>query len=176
MSKSYGRSALVAAAIGVASLAFAVTGTAATPPVPPPPPNAATHAPQARPQSILDQLDLTDAQRTRIRELAEKNVKQERPLMQMLRAKQDAFASLTPGTSGYQAAANALATAEGNAARNRVLNEASFRESVYHLLTPAQRTKVTQLTAERKAKIQKWRQQRMQQAAAAKAAAPSSGK
>ncbi|HET7931428.1 MAG TPA: Spy/CpxP family protein refolding chaperone, partial [Rhodanobacteraceae bacterium] len=157
---------------------FAAAGVAAPPPPPAPPHQAA--APQAqqhvRPRSILDQLELTDSQRTRIQQLQQSSMEKERSFMQTLRQKQEAFSNETPGGSGYQSAANALATAEANAARAHVLTEAAFRADVYHLLTPEQRTKLATLTAQQKARVEQWRKEQAAHAAAAKAAPASSSK
>ncbi len=181
MSKSPGRSALLSTAVAISAAAFSAAAIAA-----PPPASAlaqqspAAQAPQAqqqvRPRSILDQLGLTDAQRTRIQQLQKTSIEKERPYMQTLRDKQAAFANETPGSAGYQPAANALATAEANAARAQVLTEAAFRADVYHLMTPEQRTKLTSLTAQQTARIEQWRKEQAQRAAAAKAPAASGSK
>jgi Spy/CpxP family protein refolding chaperone len=173
MSKSLGRSALLSTAIAISTLAFAATGSAAPPPPAPP---AAQAQQQVRPHSILDQLGLTEAQRTQIQQLQKSSVEKELPFMQALQQKREAFSSETPGSSGYQSAANALATAEASAARSHVLTEAAYRADVYHLLTPEQRTKLASLAAQQKARMQQWRKEQAQRAAAAKAPAASGSK
>lgn len=170
MSKPLGRSVMLSAAITIAVSAFAATAVAAPTPASAPAPVAAQATAaqqQVRPRSILDQLGLSEAQRTRIQQLQQSSMAKERPLMQALREKEEAFANETPGGANYQSAANALATAEANAARAHVLTEATYRADVYHLLTPAQRSKLTELTAQQKARIEQWRKEQAARAAAA---------
>lgn len=181
MIKSLGRSALLSTAVVVSAAAFAASAIAAPPSASAlaqqsPPAHAPQQVQQVRPRSILDQLGLTDAQRTRIQQLQQSSMEKEKPFMQTLREKQEAFSDQTPGSAGYQPAANTLATAEANAARAHVLTEAAFRADVYHLLTPEQRTKLASLTAQQKARIEQWRKEQAARAAAAKAPAASGGK
>lgn len=178
MSKSLCHKLVLASAVAVATAAFATMGSAAPPPAsvlatqsPPPPPAPPQALPQARPRSILDQLGLSDAQRTRIHELQQASAAKEQPFMQVLRERQDAFAAEIPGSPNYQSAANALATAEANAARAHVLTEAAYRADVYHLLTTEQRTTLARFTAQQKARLDQWRKEQAQRAAAARAAA-----
>jgi Spy/CpxP family protein refolding chaperone len=107
------------------------------------------------------QLDLSDAQRAQIKQLTQKGFAQAKPQMQALRQARQAFEAATPGTAGYQTAASNLAEAEADAARTRSANQASLRAQVYQLLTPAQRTQLASLRAERKVKMQQWRESHM---------------
>lgn len=102
----------------------------------------------------LRQLDLTDAQRTGIRDLMRQGFQQARPEMTALREKRTAFEAATPGSAEYQAAANDLGHAEANAALARMLQRADLRTKVYQLLTPAQRTQLATLRAQRQERRQ----------------------
>lgn len=97
----------------------------------------------------LRQLDLTDAQRTSIHQLVRVDLKQARPEMLALREKQLAFETATPGTPAYQAASNDLGQAAANAALARMLNRSKLRGQIYDLLTPAQRTQLATIQAQR---------------------------
>lgn len=110
---------------------------------------------------MLDQLNLTDAQHTSIRELKQQSFTAARPAMQSLRQQRMAFERATPGSADYQTAANALAQAEADAARAQVLREADLRSKIYNVLTPAQRTQMASLKEQRKARMQKWREAHM---------------
>lgn len=110
---------------------------------------------------MLDQLNLTDAQHTSIRELMQQSFTAARPAMQTLRQQRMAFEQATPGGADYQSAAIALAQAEADAAHAKVLREADLRSKIYNVLTPAQRTQLASLKEQRKARVQKWREAHM---------------
>lgn len=140
---------------------------------PPPPASSASAGLTARPMhqhgdamrghrmGMLDQLNLTAAQRTSIHELRQQSFTAARPAMQTLRQQRMAFEQATPGSADYQTAANALAQAEADAAHARVLREADLRSKIYNVLTPAQRTQLASLKEQRKARMQKWREAHM---------------
>lgn len=102
-------------------------------------------------------LDLTEAQRSSIHQWMRQGFEQARTGMQALRQKRMALGKATPGSAEYRNAANALATAEADAARTRVLQRADLNTKIYNLLTPAQRTKLADLRAQRQARMEKWR-------------------
>lgn len=110
---------------------------------------------------VLDQLNLTDAQRASIRQVFQQNFDQARPELQALQQKRRAFENTTPGSSGYQTAANDLAEAESNAAHTRVLRQAALRTKIYNLLTPVQRTQLASIRTQREAKMKQWREAHM---------------
>jgi len=154
------RSAVLAAGLACAPLAFAAA--------PPPAGTAATGMSQpakhrgGHHMNLVDQLNLTDTQRTSVRQFCQQNFEQARPEMQTLRRKRAAFDNATPGSSAYQSAANDLAQAESNAAHTRVLREAELRTRIFNLLTPEQRTQYATLRAQHDAKMKQWRESRMQ--------------
>jgi Spy/CpxP family protein refolding chaperone len=115
---------------------------------------------------MLDQLGLTDAQRTSIRQILRQSFEQTRPEMQALRQKELAFETATPGSPAYQTATSDLAQAESNAAHAQVLRQAALRTRIYNQLTPAQRAKLAGLQAQREAKIKQWRESRRRNAPA----------
>lgn len=125
---------------------------------------------------MLDKLDLSDTQRTSIHQMMHESFEQARPEMQALRQKREALEAATPGSSAYQSAADQLADAEANAARQRVARRAALRTKIYGALTPEQRTRLASLRAERKAKMQKWRSEHPRHHSTARpASATSSG-
>jgi Spy/CpxP family protein refolding chaperone len=153
------RSAVLATALACSSLAFAAA--------PPPPGNTATGTSQpakhrdGHHMNLFDQLNLTDAQRTSVRQLFKQNFEQARPEMQTLRQKRMAFENATPGSAEYQGAANDLAQAESTAAHAQVLRQAALRTRIYDLLTPEQRTQYATLRAQHREKMKQWRESHM---------------
>jgi len=107
---------------------------------------------------VYDQLNLSDAQRTQIKQLTQQNFAQAKPQMQALRQARQAFESAAPGTADYQTAASNLAEAEADAARTRTTHRANLRAQIYQMLTPAQRTQLASLRAQHKARKQQWRE------------------
>ncbi len=122
------------------------------------------HMHHAGRMGVLGQLDLTDTQRTNIRQMLQQNFEQARPDRQTLRQKELAFETATPGSAAYQSATNDLAQAESTAAHARVLRQAALRTRIYNELTPAQRTKLAGIQSQREAKIKQWRESRMRNA------------
>ncbi len=107
--------------------------------------------------SMFKKLDLTDAQRASIRQWMKQDFAKARADMKALNGKRMALRNATPGTAAYEQAAKALAEASANAASARVLHRADQRAKIYGLLTPAQRGKLADLRAQRKARMDKWR-------------------
>lgn len=115
---------------------------------------------------LLDQLNLTAEQKASVQQIMKSHAGQNRSEWQQLRQQRQAFAAMKPTDSGYQAAASALADAEGKAASARVEQMASVRADIYKVLTPEQQTKFDGLMAERQAKRQerrkKWQESHAQ--------------
>lgn len=184
MNRSFPLSIALATALGVSSLAFAATSPQASAP-----PAAASsgsmqqgkwHGMHHRHRHhgdmrMLDKLNLSDAQRNSIRQMTRESFEQARPEMQALRQKREALEAATPGSSAYQTATNELATAEANAARERVGREAALRTRIYGVLSPEQRTRLASLRAAREAKMQQWRSEHRRHSSGAPAPAASSG-
>ncbi|HKT41458.1 MAG TPA: Spy/CpxP family protein refolding chaperone [Rhodanobacteraceae bacterium] len=145
-------SAAVVAALACAPLAFAQQAA----------PAGHWHHGVAMGGHMYDQLNLSDAQRTQIKQLTRQTFAQAKPQMQALRQARQAFESATPGTADYQTAASNLAEAEADAARTRTTSRANLRAQIYQLLTPAQRTQLASLRAQHKAEMKQWRESHMQ--------------
>lgn len=105
-------------------------------------------------------LDLTDAQRSQIKQLTRQSFAQTKPQMQALRQAREAYESAVPGTAAYQTAASDLAQTEADAARTRATQRADLRAQIYQLLTPLQQNQLAQLQAQRAARIQQWKADR----------------
>jgi Spy/CpxP family protein refolding chaperone len=146
------RPTLLATLFACSSLAFAATPQQTAAPAT----SAAPRAHQQRP-NLFDQLGLTDAQRTSVRQAMQQNFQQARPEMQSLRQKRLAFENATPGTSQFQSATSDLAAAESTAARNQVQRQADLRTKIYNLLTSEQRTKLASLIQQRQQEMQQRR-------------------
>lgn len=169
MNRSSAISIFLAAAVGFSQLAFAATGVQTSPPA------SSTSGPmqqgkwhgmhhghmhrhmQRHRMRMLHKLNLSDTQRTNIRQMVHESFEQARPEMQALRQKREAWEAATPGSSAYRSAAEDLATAEANAARQRVVRRAALRARIYGLLTSRQRNQLANLRAEHQARMQQWR-------------------
>jgi Spy/CpxP family protein refolding chaperone len=151
MRKTYLLSAALVTALGCAPLAFAQQSGHAW----------HDHHGMAMGGQMYGQLNLSDAQRTQIKQLTQQSFAQAKPQMQALRQARQAFESATPGTADYQTAAGNLAEAEADAARTRTANRANLRAQIYQVLTPAQRAQLASLRTEHKAKMQQWRESHM---------------
>lgn len=156
-------SAILVAALGCTPLAFAQQ------------PAHAWHGHQGMAMGghMYGKLNLSDAQRAQIKQMRQQGFAQAKPQMQALRQARQAFASATPGTAAYQTAASNMAEAEADAARSRATRRADMRAQVYGLLTPAQRTQLATLQAQREARIQQWKASRQMNPAPAASSTPS---
>lgn len=105
----------------------------------------------------LGELNLSDAQRASIKQFSRQTFEQMKPQMQALHQQREAFESLAPTASGYQAAANSLADAEASATRTHVLQVASLRAQVYNILTSTQRNQLATERAQHEARMQQWK-------------------
>ncbi|WP_130618330.1 Spy/CpxP family protein refolding chaperone [Dyella amyloliquefaciens] len=103
-------------------------------------------------------LNLSDTQKANIKQIMQNAFSQTKTQRQNLRQQREAFEQMAPNASGYQAAATALAQAEGAAATARVQQRAAIRAQVYAVLTPAQQAQLATLKAERQARHQQWEQ------------------
>jgi Spy/CpxP family protein refolding chaperone len=111
---------------------------------------------------MYSKLGLSDAQRTQIKQMTRRDFAQSKPQRQALRRARQAYESATPGTAAYQTAVSNMAEAEADAARSRATNRANLRAQIYQLLTPAQRTQLANLQAQRQARIQQRKASRQQ--------------
>ena len=118
----------------------------------------------------MHKLNLTDAQKASIKQLVKTSFEQHKGQFKALMQQRRAFESLTPDDAGYQAAATRLAQAEANATEQRVERRAALRAQVYALLTPAQKSQLAALKAQREQRMQAWKQFREQQRANASSA------
>jgi protein CpxP len=114
------------------------------------------------PMLPLRQLDLTDAQRTQVRQLVEQHRAEGRPLMERLRAAADAqrqAMEVVPADEGrIRTAMEELARVQADLAVQR----ARLQSEIVALLTPEQQERLQQLRAGRAARMQQ-RRQRLQE-------------
>lgn len=103
-------------------------------------------------------LNLTDAQKASIKQIMQTAFSQGKAQRQALRQQREAFEQMAPNASGYQAAATALAQAEGAATTARVQQRAAVRAQIYAILTPAQQAQLATLKAQREARREQWQQ------------------
>ncbi|BFI95770.1 MAG: ATP-independent periplasmic protein-refolding chaperone Spy [Rhodanobacter sp.] len=111
-------------------------------------------------------LNLTDAQKASIKQIMKSSFEQGKGQRQALHQQRQAFEAMNPTDAGYQAAATALAQAEGAATTARVQQMANVRAQIYNILTPAQQSQLATEKAQAEARRQQWEQFRAQQKAA----------
>jgi Spy/CpxP family protein refolding chaperone len=112
----------------------------------------------------LNKLDLTDAQKTSIKQIVKNSFAATKDQRKALFQQRKAFESLTPDQAGYQAAADSLAQAEANAAKARVEQQASVRAQIYAVLTSSQKMQLASIKAKREQRMQEWKQFRAEHA------------
>lgn len=106
----------------------------------------------------LHQLNLSDAQKASIKQIMQSSFAQNKSQRQALGQQRQAFEAMKPNEPGYQAAAAALAQAEGNATTARVQQMATVRAQIYNVLTPAQQAQLATLKAQQQARRQQWQE------------------
>ena len=107
---------------------------------------------------MLHKLNLSDAQKSSIKQIVSTSREQNKAQRQALRQQRAAFESMTPNQVGYQAAAASLAQAEGQATQARVQQMANLRAQIYALLTPQQQAQAATLKAQAQARRAQWKQ------------------
>jgi Spy/CpxP family protein refolding chaperone len=104
-------------------------------------------------------LNLTDAQKTQVKQLVQQSFTQLKPQFQAVRQQREAFEQMTPNASGYQAAAASLAQAEANLTSARITARAAITAQIYTgVLTSAQQTQYTAQKAAFQARKAEWQQ------------------
>ncbi len=108
------------------------------------------------------QLDLSDAQRTQIKEVMQKEHSTMKPLMQQVHTMHEQLKQYSEGTYD-EAKVQALVAQQAQTLVQLKVNETRIHSEIYQLLTPDQQAKLKEIEANRAARIQ----QHMQGAASA---------
>jgi len=90
----------------------------------------------------LRSLDLSEAQRSSIRNAVKASLDAGRSQHEALRGLQRRVLNTAPDSAGHAALVNQLADAEGNAARDRVQKAAALKSELYAMLTEAQKAQL----------------------------------
>jgi len=106
----------------------------------------------------LRKLKLSDAQKASIKQIMKSSFEQNKSQFQAVRQQRQAFEAMKPTDPGYQAAASALAQAEGAATTARVQQVANVRAQIYNVLTPAQQSQLATMKAQQQARRQQWQE------------------
>lgn len=114
----------------------------------------------------LHKLNLSDAQKASVKQIMQSSFEQNKGQRQAVRQQREAFEAMKPTDPGYQAAAAALAQAEGAATTARVQQMANVRAQIYNVLTPAQQSQLATMKAQQQERKQQWQQFKAQQKAA----------
>lgn len=134
-----------ASSIAIAVVASLLTGSLTLAQQGPPP--------EQRMQRMFEQLNLSDAQRTQLRTLAESHRAAIAPLRDQVRTAQETLANAKPGDANYDTVtAEARRSLEAARAQLRTQQE-QFRTQSDAILTPEQRTKMQELRAERRERM-----------------------
>ncbi|WP_428381183.1 Spy/CpxP family protein refolding chaperone [Nevskia ramosa] len=91
----------------------------------------------------LKSLDLSDAQRSSVRDAIKAQWQSARDERQAARQLHRNVEIAAPDSPGYSGLVNQLADAEANEARDRVQKQAALKSQVFAMLTPAQKTALT---------------------------------
>jgi Spy/CpxP family protein refolding chaperone len=110
-------------------------------------PHDGDHDGGRRGNSYLSQLNLTDAQRTSIKQIEAVRNPQIASLRQQVRTQEQALDAMSPDQAGYQATAASLAQAEAAMAQARTIQRAHVDAQIYTVLTASQRAQLAQLKA-----------------------------
>lgn len=104
-------------------------------------------------------VDLTDAQRTQIKQIFQNAEPTMKPLFEQLHQNHQAMMQLITSGTFDQAKAQALASQSSQILGQLAVQRASLESQAYQLLTPEQKTKMSEVLAKR----QQWFEQHMQQ-------------
>lgn len=153
MRKSTTLSLILAAALGCTTLAFAQG------PGGPGGFGGPHHGARAEAGFAFRGLNLTDAQKAQIKTLMQQSFASLKSQAQAVHQAREAFEALTPGSSGYTAAAASLAQAEASFTQARITARAAVTAQIYtSVLTSAQQTQYTSNKAAFQARQQEWKE------------------
>lgn len=107
-------------------------------------------------------VDLTDAQKTQIKQLFDSAKPTMKPLFEQLRQNHQAMLQLVTSGSFNQAKAQALAAQSSQILSQLAVQHASINAQAYQLLTPEQKTQMSQALAERQQRMEQWMQRHQQ--------------
>lgn len=108
------------------------------------------------------EVGLTDAQHTQIKQLYQNAKPAMKPLFEQLHQNHQAMIQLITSSSFDQAKAQALAAQSSQLESQLAVQHAQIAAQAYQLLTPEQKTKMSQLLAERQQHMEQWMQQKQQ--------------
>jgi Spy/CpxP family protein refolding chaperone len=135
------RTSFIAAAVAAATLSGTIALAQEGPP------------PEQRMQRVFDQLDLSDAQRTQLRTLADSHRTATEKLREQVRTARQTLDSAKPGDANYDAV-TAEARRSLEAARSQLREQQEqFRTQTDAILTPEQRSKMQELRAEQRQRM-----------------------
>lgn len=107
-------------------------------------------------------VNLTDTQKTQIKQLYQNAKPTMKPLFEQLRQNHEAMIQLVTSGEFSQAKAQALAAQSSQLLSQLAVLHASITAQAFQLLTPEQKTQMTQVLAERQQRMQQWMQQHQQ--------------
>ena len=103
-------------------------------------------------------IDLTDAQRTQIKQLYENAKPAMKPTFEQLRQNHQAMIQLVTSGNFDQAKAQVLAAQSSQLMSQLAVQHASIAAQAYQLLTPEQKTQMSKALAERQQRMERWMQ------------------
>jgi len=106
-----------------------------------------------------DSLDLTDAQRTQMKDIMAKEKPTIQPLIEQLAQSHQQMRQLEASESFDEAKVRALATQQSQAMTELTVQKARIKSELMQLLTPDQKDKLSKFEARRQARFQKHFQQ-----------------
>lgn len=152
MRKSMTLSLILSAALGLSALAFAHDGGPDFGPGGP-------HGRHAEAMMALRGLNLTDAQKTQVKQILEQSFAAMKTQEEAVHQQHEAFEALSPGASNYQSAAASLAQAEANLTSARITARAAATAQIYNsVLTGTQQSQYASQKAALLARKAQWRQ------------------
>jgi protein CpxP len=98
---------------------------------------------------LIKYLDLSDAQQTQIKQLMSANKAAAEPLMQQEHQNHLQMTQLVQSGNFDETKAQGIAASQAQTMTQMIVQRATLDANIFQQLTPAQKTKMTQLTAER---------------------------
>jgi len=151
MRKSITLSLILSAALGVSALAFAQGGPGGFGPGP--------HGHHGGAEMAFHGLNLTDAQKTQIKQIVQQSFASLKTQGQAVRQQREAFEALSPNASNYQSAAASLAQAEASFTSARIIARAAVTAQIYNtVLSSAQQSQYASNKTAMQARKAQWQQ------------------
>ena len=110
-------------------------------------------------------LDLTDAQKTQVKQIMESSKATAKPIREQMKANQQKLAQLAENGNFDEAQVQAIAAQQGNLTAQMIVEKEKIKSQMFAVLTDEQKAKAAEMKAQMKQRFEQRKQEWMQKRA-----------